>query len=545
MPKPRLMICALIASSWTLAAQLVGAAPVPSVHALSNVRIVVAPGQVVENGTVVIRDGVIEAAGAGLSAPADARVRDLAGKTIYPGLIEPYAELPWPEIEEDNVPKGGHSNPMVTPERLMAEHADDDSRFTRLRGAGFTSAVLAPEQGILRGQSVLVNLGDGGLSSNLLAESVAQNATLRSGSFGEGYPSSLMGAEALFRQSILDGRWYVDAHDAYRRNPAQRRPAFDRSLASLAPVVNGEQFLVAEADDAIASLRWAHLATELAPLDMVLVGHGHEYERLDAIVATGLPVLLPIDFPPAPIVGDEDDGTVTMASLRHHKHAPDNPRLLIEAGADVAFTSHGLSDPKKIHEHLATAIERGLDADKALAALTTTPAEMLGLSASVGTVEAGKMANLIVVDGELFTASPKIQTVWVDGTEYEIKVTKAPAVDPLGTWAVTIDAGPGGTMSVTVELTGSVEDLGGSIGTPAGSLPFESAVVSGDAVELELDGTPLGMPGTISFTMNVDGDSATGSGQAPPGPFTLKATRTAKPDSNQHADARRGDEVAR
>lgn len=548
MPKPRSTIRAMIPVGITvlgitllgwLTAQPGSAAPVPRVHALENARIVVAPGQVIENGTVVIRDGVIEAAGADVSAPADARLHDLEGKSVYPGLIEPYAELAWPEIEDDKAPKGGHRNAMVTPERRMAEHADDESRFKRLRGAGFTTAVVAPEPGILRGQSALLNLGDGGLAANLLDEQAAQNVTLRAGSFGEGYPTSLMGAEALLRQSILDGRWYADARSAYARNPAQTRPAFDRSLESLAETVRGEQMLVAKADDALASLRWAHLADEMAPLDMVLVGHGHEYERLDAIVATGLPMLLPIDFPTAPAVGEKDDGTVTMSALRHYKQAPDNPRLLIEAGAKVAFTSHGLSDPKKLHENLATAIERGLGADRALAALTTVPAAMLGLSDRAGTVEAGKMANLIVVDGELFTASPKIQTVWIDGAEYEIKVTEAPAVDPLGTWAVTIDAGPGGTMSVTVELTGSVDDLSGTVGTPAGALPFASAVVSGETVELELDGTPMGMPGVISFNMKVDGDSATGTGQAPPGPFTLTATRTAKPDPETRTGADR------
>jgi imidazolonepropionase-like amidohydrolase len=504
------------------------------VHALENARIVVAPAHVIERGTVVIRDGVIEAVGADVTVPADARQHDLDGKTIYPGLIEAYAESAWPEpddADDDSQPQGGNANAMVTPQRSMAQHAFDDSRFSRLRSAGFTTARIAPEQGIFRGSSALVNLGEGSLGSNLLAVDVAQNVTFRSNSFGGRYPTSLMGAEALFRQTILDARWYQQSQAAYTANKAQIRPVYDRALEALAPVIAGEMPLVVEADDALASLRWAHLSRELALPNLVLVGHGHEYERLEAIVATGLPILLPLELPAAPEVGDEDDGKISLADLRHWARAPDNPRHLLAAGATVALTSHRLSDPKKLHENLEKAIERGLSADDALAALTTVPAAMLGISDRAGTVEVGKMANLVVVDGDLMVASPKIQAVWVDGDRYEVKATEAPSVDPAGTWAMSIDAGPGGTMSLTLELTGTMDAMEGSIGTPAGNLPFQSVVVSGDTVEFELDGTPLGMPGMITFSMTVDGDSASGTGTAPPGPFTLKATRTSKPDS--------------
>ena len=523
-------IC-LAACAAALAAPSLQAAPLPSAHALENARIIVAPGRIVDRGTVVIRDGVIVAAGADIASPDDARVHDLDGKTIYPGLIDAYSEAAWPEMDDDATPQGVHPNPYVRPERRMADHGYDTGRFSRLRAAGFTHAVVSPEPGILRGTSALFALGEGGAAANLVVPDVAQNATFRSGSFGEGYPTSLMGAEALFRQAVLDARWYEAAQAAYREQPAQKRPAWSPALASLGRAVSGDMPLAVRADDALESLRWATLADELELTSMMMIGHGHEYERLERIAAIGQALVLPMSLPSAPEVGDEDDGTVSTADLRHFDRAPDNLRHLLEAGVTVALTTYELSDPKKLHEHLATAIERGLSADDALAALTTTPADLLGIADRVGTVERGKAANLVIVDGDLFVKSPKIAAVWVDGTRYEIKVTEAPSVDPSGTWSVTIDAGPGGTMAVTVTLTGSADAMEGTIGTPAGQLPFQSVVVSGDTVELELDGTPLGMPGTISFSMKVDGDSAKGSGQAPPGPFTLRATRTSKPDS--------------
>lgn len=529
--KRRLLAATGLLVAGTLASPL-AAAPVPQVHALTGARIVTAPGQVIDHGTVVVRDGVIEAVGADIEAPADARIHDLEGLTVYPGLIDAYQAAPWPSAQagddEDDAPQGGHANRLVTPERDMVEHAVDDTRFSRARAAGFTTAMVAPSTGLLRGTSVVVNLGEGDVHQNLLRRGVTQNATLTT-SVGDTYPGSLMGAEALLRQTVLDARWYQDAHRAYADNPAQSRPTFDRALDALKPVVNREQALVVETGDVLGTLRWAHLAREL-DLDLIVVGNGEEYKRLDAVAATKLVHLLPVRFPDAPDVGAEgDDLTVGLEVLRHWDRAPENPAKLLERGLTVAFTSHGNAEPKKIHDHLATAIERGLSADAALAGLTTTPAALLGIDDRAGTIAAGKMANLVVVEGDLFVAGPKIRSVWVDGKEHKVKESKPPTVEPAGTWAVHIDAGPGGQFDVTLILKGDVENTSGTIGTPAGELPLTSAETSGSVVTVEFDSTPLGMPGSIRFTLDIEGDSAKGNGTAPAGSFTVTATRTSGP----------------
>lgn len=511
-------------------------AEAPAVHALTGVRIIVAPGQEIPSGTVVLRDGVIEAVGAGIEPPADARVWEDEELTVYAGLVDPYTTARWPEPDDDDAPQGGHDNAIVTPERDITPWAHDESRAKKLREAGYTTALVAPEQGLFRGRGAVINLGEGSLGANLLQRDPGQFVTLSAAS-DEGYPGSLMGSIALFRQTLLDSRWYAAAHDAWQRNHAQSRPVFNTALDALAPVARGETLVTFRAEDLHDVLRIAGLVEEFG-LDARVVATGYEYQRLDQVIAEQLPLVLPLAFPEAPGVGEDDDLSVTLEDLRHWDLAPDNPRQLLDAGATVAFTTFGLGEAKDIHGKLATAIERGLSPAAALAGVTTTPAQMLGLGDQLGTVEVGKIANLVVVEGDLFVAKPKIREVWIDGRRLEIKETKPPEIDPAGTWSLTLDTG-GGKMQVTVILTGSVDDLSGAITSQAGELPLLSAEVSGKSVDFAIDSTSMGMPGTITFQMSVSGETSSGSGTSPRGSFTFTGRRTEKPAAEPEPKALR------
>lgn len=207
-----LAAAALVAASAASTARAAGTEKLPRVYALTGVRIVVAPGNVVEKGTVVLRDGVIEAAGATVQPPPDARVWDREGLTVYPGLIEPYSVRNAPETDGAATDSGGgEANAMLRPERDVTPYAADAAAAKKLREAGYATAVVAPAEGIVRGASVVLNLGDGPVGENLLRRELAQNVTLRSNSFGGGYPASLMGAVALVRQTLADARWHAGA----------------------------------------------------------------------------------------------------------------------------------------------------------------------------------------------------------------------------------------------------------------------------------------------------------------------------------------------
>lgn len=521
------------------------AAPPPppgplGVHALTGARIVPAPGQVIESGTVVIRDGVLEAVGAGVEPPPDARVWDLEGLTVYPGLIDPYTVRHWPEeadrndgADETADPGAGHPNPVVHAERAMAAWGTDAGAAARLREAGYTTAAVAPREGVFRGWSAVLNLGDGPVRDQLLMPRLAQNVSLDASGRSDGYPESLMGRVALARGTFLAARWHAEAREAYRRHPEQRRPPHDASFEALEEAAAGRVPVVFETGDLLGTLRAGRLAAELG-LDAWLVASGEEYQRLDAVTALGRPLLLPVAFPDPP-EGDTGELSVELEALRHWQRAPGNPAALAEAGLAFAVTGHGLDRPEDLHARMARAVEAGLSPETALAAVTTEPARLLGLADRLGILEPGKVANLAVVEGELFTEETRVREVWIDGRRYEIEEREPPEVEPAGEWELTVDAG-GMKIDVRLSLTGEAPDLSGSLEAQGSRVALQSAVVSGSSVEVEFDGTPFGMPGQFSFTLEIEGDRARGSGAGPMGPFSLEGSRVSKPPEEPRPD---------
>jgi len=545
---PRLLLASGVALAVGLALPSAPeAAPPPppgplGVHALTGARIVAAPGRVIESGTVVIRDGVLEAVGAGVEPPPDARVWELEGLTVYPGLIEPYTVRPWPaaggtgdgeeregregsEGRQAPDPGAGHPNPAVRPEREMAAWGVDPAAARRLREAGYTTAVVAPREGILRGSSAVFNLGGGAVRDELLAARVAQNVTLSAGG-SDGYPESLMGAVALARESFLQARWYRRAGEAYRHEPSQRRPPHDASLEALGAAAAGRQPVVFETEGLLGTLRAAKLAGELE-LDAWLVGSGEEYQRLDEVTALERPLVLPVAFPEPPEAAG-DELSVELEALRHWRRAPGNPAALAAAGVAFAVTTLRLDQPKDLHARLARAIEAGLPPETALAAVTTEPARLLGLADRLGTLEPGKIANLVVVEGELFSEETAVREVWIDGRRFEVKEREPPEVEPAGEWDLRVEAG-GDTLSARLVLEGEAPDLTGRLEFQGQTVELQSAEVSGSSVEITFDGAGLGMPGEFTMTLEVEGDGVRGSGAGPPGPFSVKGTRVSPP----------------
>jgi len=505
--------------------------PLPEVYAIVDVRVIPEPGERIESATVVVRDGVIEAVGTDAKPPADAAViefergEDQPPLTVYPGLIDPYLVVGESEESDDSedadaVP-GRH--PLVRPDRRFDAAALPAEQVEAHRRAGFTTALLVPGAGLFRGRSLLANLGEGGLSANLIAPDVAQHAHLHERHPDGAYPQSLMGAVALFRQTLADARWQQRARRAWRDNPAQARPEWVAGVDALAPVLAGEQPLVFESRDVLDSLRILDLVD--ADLDLVLVGNGHEYKRLDDF-GRRVRHILPLDFPSAPDVEDEVDRDVALEELRHWKRAPDNPAKLIEAGFPVLFTAFGQSSPADVFAQIATAVEHGLAPERALAALTTAPAEWLGIEDRAGRIEAGYMANLVIVDGELLTDKPTISEVWIDGGRFELAKLEPPEVDPAGTWALTLNLGGMGDVDADLELTGEPTALDGVLKIMGNELPVTEGRVSGKQVRLKFN---LGGSGTITINMDVDGERARGNGSGPYGEFSVRGDRTGPP----------------
>jgi N-acetylglucosamine-6-phosphate deacetylase len=358
----------------------------PRVHALMNARIIVAPGRVIEKGHVVVRDGSIEAVG-DVKPPDDARVWDLEGKTVYAGLIDAFSEM---SVDTKAATSGApYWNDMVTPHLDVADqYKSDDDLNKKLREQGIGARLLAPSGRILKGTSAVVLTGDEENDQAIIKRTVAQHLrlTVPRGRGRENYPNSPMGAVALARQAMYDAVWYRRAWAAYRANTSLPRPEQNDALAALAQHTDSNGLFIADASNELYALRVDRYAREFS-LNIVIRGSGHEYKRLDAIKATGRPVLVRVDFPKPPNVASAESAlNIDLDDLMHWDFAPENPARLEEAGVQIAFTSYSLDDKGEFLAGVRKAVERGLPGDAALRAFTTTPASLFDVSDELGTI---------------------------------------------------------------------------------------------------------------------------------------------------------------
>jgi len=477
-------------------------------HALVGARVVTAPGQVLENATIVIRNGLITAVGRDVRPPAGARVWDLAGQTIYPGFIDAHADL-----GADAVPQGGdvgptHWNPQVRAwYSTGATLKDDSTRRAGLRSLGFGTALVVPRQGLFRGKASVVNLGDFGARDRVLRADLVQAIGFqRSFALGGTYPNSTMGTIALMKQTFMDAEWYGRARAAWENGGrATLPPETSEALAALGGVVQGKQPVLFQTESEEEYLRAARLAADYKLVPWFR-GNGYEYRLVDVLKGRKEPLIVPLNFPDAPDVSSPEAAlNAPLASLRHWYLAPTNPAQLEKAGVSFAITSDGLSTMTDFLPNLRIAVARGLTPDKALAALTTVPATWLGIERTHGTIAVGKVANLVVSDGDLFKEEASIRDVWVQGTRYG--VTRPPQIDPRGTWAITSDEA--NAPQATLRIEGPLNRIRGTIEVGSGRpIPLATARVIAETgrVEATFNGEPIGQEGTVLVTGSVRGD---------------------------------------
>ncbi len=517
----------------------------PEVHAFTNARIVVSPGKVIAKGTLVVRDGMIESVGANVGVPDDARVWDIPGMTIYPGLIESYSDAGLPKQSTERGAGGGpgqggqarretpaaprgarYWNKNVNTSVRAAElFLPDAKENEKLRGMGFTAAQIVPAEGVLKGATAVVMLGDGKPGDQLLRADVAQAGTLQPPrNSEEAYPNSLMGSIALIRQVMLDAQWHRAAQKASQQHPSEPRPEYVSDLAALGDVIDGVRPVLMESADEHDLLRSAAIAKEFT-LKLWVRGSGREYQRLAAVKAARVPVILPVNFPETPSVGSPEDAlNVGLAELRYWDEAPENPKRLADAGVEFTLTASLLKDQTKFIPNVKKAVSRGLSADAALAALTTTPAKLLGVDKEVGTLERGKRANFIVTEGDLFAEKGVLRETWVSGTRYPVK--PAPDVDPRGTWAAALSGAPVDTLTMT--LKGETESPKITVTVKGKEAKTSTASFSSLLLQASFSGDSIVFDGVTRMSGSYAGGKFAGTGELSDGrSFTWNAVRTA------------------
>lgn len=461
---------------------------VPSAYAITNARIVPVAGPAIERGTVVIRNGMIAAVGTSAAVPADARVIDGAGLSVYPGLIDAYSNVGIPGGQGGGGGRGGRGGggaPVqqatepgpsaaapnslypagLQPEVLALELLKTDGDvFDASHAAGITTELAVPREGIFFGQSALVNLAGDNPQAMLVRSPVALHVgftPLRNG----GFPNSLMGVFSSLRQMLLDAQRYRDMKTAYDKNPrGMKRPENDPSLAALGPALSREMPVVFLAGSQREIERALDLAKEFN-LRAIIAGGIEAYKVADRLKAQNVPVITTLNFPRRPTNVSADADPEPLRVLRERAEAPKNAGRLAAAGVKFGFTSEGMSNLTDFLPNLSRAVEGGLSADQAIRALTIQPAEILGVADRLGSIEVGKIANLTIVRGDITSRGARVSQLFIDGRPVAVRTptqTAGSGTPAAGTWTLTVTTDEG-EKAVTLSLQQEGERLRGEI----------------------------------------------------------------------------------
>jgi hypothetical protein len=388
-----------------------------------------------------------------------------------------------------------------------------------------TAALTTSRQGIFPGQSALINLAGEQTSKMVVRAPVALTVQFGAGGgFGGGYPNSLMGTVAYIRQTFYDAIRYRDEHERFdRMKRGVQRPEHDKRLAALQPALKGEMpvlFLANSDGDILRALRIA----EEFKLRPIIAGGQYSYRVAELLKTRNVPVIFSVDFPrrPADLPEDEDE---SLRLLRERAEIPKGPGRLAQAGVKFAFTS-GSQRPQDFIAGVVRAVENGLSKDDALKALTQNAAEILGAGEMLGTIEVGKIANLVVTSGDLLSRDGRIRHVFIDGAEVELKRPEAqprggiqaraggPAapsatVDPAGNWELVVRS-PQGDISVRLTLQRDGERITGTLAGPMGSFPIGNGSVSGNQLRLPVSLQFGGDTVEATIVGTIEGDSMRG-----------------------------------
>ncbi|SNT28450.1 Imidazolonepropionase [Ekhidna lutea] len=538
--------------------------PVTNKYAIKNATIVQAPGRIIQNGTVLIENGIIKAVGSSIAIPADAWVVDADSMFVYPGFISGLSnigvEKPEDKDEDDDRKKTGNPSDEragITPGNSSREMLNPGNKSVEdFRKVGFTASHSVPHNGMLPGMGAIVLLGGTDGERMVVKDQTSMFAQL-SGAGGV-YPNTVIGVMAKYRDLYRKASQARDYQAKYNSNPnGMERPATDATLESLYPVISKQMTVVFKAESVKDVMRVIALQRDLG-FNLMLGEVKQGWDAIPAIKATGAPVFLSLDLPEwkeeeekeekesdeeEEDKEEEEEKEPTEAELEE-KALKERQNSMIENYYTQAgkFRSNGVKfgfstmevKSKDFKTNLLKVIENGLSEDQALAALTTEPASILGVSNMMGTIDVGKMANLVVSDTAYFTKDANVRYVFVDGVKYEYEEKKkkkkksngGEPVDASGTWNYTTET-PQGNGSGVITLKGTPGDYSGTITVSFNDSTndIENVTVDGNNVSFSFK-LNMGEEITVDISMDIDGDSFEGTlSVAQFGSFPMEGSR--------------------
>ena len=530
------ILCALIlalAVPCTLLAQ----GGEPKYFAIRGAKVVPVSGPPLEDATVLMAHGVITALGKDVKIPDEAWVIDGKGLTVYPGLIDAFTDIGIPAAAAPAAPEGGgrrgggggggnpaeppargpEDRPQSSPWRSGADEVSlSDNRIATWREGGFTTVISSPKGGIFPGQAAVLDLAAADHPGELVVKApvaIPLNLTASRG-FGNGFPDSLMGVLGYVHQVWLDTEWSTKAQELYEKNPrGVARPRYDRTEAALSDALEDHAIVLIPANNSTQLRRGLELADRWQLKGAVLYGGQMAYEVAPEIAAKKMDVLVNLKWPEAEKDADPDQ-MPSLRTLRFRDRAPSAPAALAKSGVKFAFYDGGAAAPKDALKAAKKSIDAGLAPDAALRAFTLSAAEIFGVADRLGSIDKGKIANLVVTDGDLFDEKTKIKYVFVDGERYDIhepeKPKDAPKGDISGSWKLSYTSPEGpeeSTVNVEMAKDGT---LSGTVTGRRGTSNIISGYLSGDKFSFVINLPIQDTPTDVTFSGTFDGTALKG-----------------------------------
>ena len=515
------------------------------VFAITNAQVVTVSGPNIARTTVIIRDGLIESIGENAKVPADAQVIDGTGLTIYPGFFDALTSLglsapappqPRGQGQQQNQPASNSNYPdgLQPEESAESQLKAGDAQFETQRNTGITTALTVSRNGIFNGQSALINLAGDSVSAMIIKSPFAEHitfTTLRTGA----YPTSLMGTFSALRQMLLDAQRFQEIKKIYDKNPrGVQRPADDKSLEALIPLLNGEMPVVMNANSEREIIRALDLAQEFK-LKAIIAGGQEAGKVADRLKAQNIPVLLSLDFPKRTASASAEADAESLELLRLRAETPKTAAKLAQAGVKFAFQSGAMKNINDFLTNASKSVENGLDKNAAIRAMTLSSAEIFGVDNRLGSVEKGKIANLVVVKGDVLAKDKTITHVFVDGKLFEQK--EKPKVPPTATTQPTALANVGGNYAINIDIPGQPLSgtlvliqqgaiLTGNLQTQLGTSIIKDGKVTAEGFDFTSSVEFGGSTFDIFVKGTVSGNQISGTITSPQGAIPFSGTKT-------------------
>ena len=510
--------------------------------AITNAQIVTVSGTTIAKGTIVIRDGLIESVGENVKIPADARLIDGTGLTVYPGLFDANTSLGLqartPQQTQQTQVAQTQSNSNY-PDGLRPEDSvitqlkSGETQFENNRNAGFTTALTVQREGVFNGQSAIINLAGNAVSEMIVRAPFAQHFTFTTARGGV-YPTSLMGTFSALRQMLYDAQRLQEIRKIYEKNPrGMKRPEADASLEALIPIINGTMPIVFNANTEIEIIRALDVAKEFN-LKAIISGGFEAWKVADRLKKQDVPVLLSLNFPKRTAAASTEADQETLEVLRLRAETPKGASKLATAGVKFAFQSGGMTNLNDFLTNANKAIENGLDKSAAIRAMTLGAAEIFGVDNRLGSIEVGKIANLTVVRGDIFSKDRAFTHIFVDGKLFEQK--EKPKMTPTTTTTNSNVANVGGSYNITVEIPGQPLPgtlnltqqgavLTGTMQTQLGTSQIKDGKVTADGFSFTSTVEFGGSTFDITVSGKVSGASISGTLDSPQGAVPFSGTK--------------------